>query len=73
VSPLPAPSPPPPVLPSSAVLTWVAPTPNTDGSAITVPLTYNVYRGTTATNLAKLTSVTGPEANVVSDTIAARH
>jgi hypothetical protein len=49
-------APPPPVFASSAVLTWIAPTQNTDGSVITVPLTYNVYRGTTATNLTKLAS-----------------
>lgn len=29
--------------PAPTVLTWTAPTANTDGTAITVPLTYNVY------------------------------
>lgn len=29
----------------SAALAWVAPTTNTDGTAITVALTYNVYQG----------------------------
>ena len=33
----------------SATLTWVAPTTNTDGTAITLPLTYNVYQGTGST------------------------
>ena len=32
-------------LASTATLTWIAPTTNTDGSAITATLTYNVYQG----------------------------
>jgi hypothetical protein len=31
--------------PPQAALSWTAPTTNTDGSAITVPLTYNIYQG----------------------------
>lgn len=31
--------------PPSATLTWTAPTKYTDGTTITVPLTYNVYQG----------------------------
>jgi hypothetical protein len=42
---------------STAVLTWIAPTLNTDGSKITAPLTFNVYRGSSAANLTKLTNV----------------
>jgi hypothetical protein len=30
---------------NTAVLTWTAPTLNTDGTTITLPLTYNVYQG----------------------------
>jgi len=42
----------------SAVVTldWVAPTTNTDGSAITGAITYNVYQGASATSLAKVQS-----------------
>jgi hypothetical protein len=42
---------------AQATLTWTAPTVNTSGSAITVPLTYNVYRGSSAATLLKLTNV----------------
>jgi hypothetical protein len=35
-------------------LSWSAPTLNTDGSAITPPLTYNLYQGGSATSLAKV-------------------
>jgi hypothetical protein len=48
---------PPPPNANAAVLTWTAPTQNTDGTTITAPLTYNVYRGASATALTKLTSV----------------
>jgi hypothetical protein len=33
--------------PPQAVLTWTAPTTNSDGSAITATLTYNLYQGLT--------------------------
>lgn len=33
----------------SATLSWIAPTTNTDGTPITLPLTYNVYLGQGAT------------------------
>jgi hypothetical protein len=55
----PPPAPPPPVLPAAANLSWTAPATFVDGTAITVPLTYNVYRGATAATLTKLTNVTG--------------
>ena len=42
---------------AQATLTWAAPTTNTNGTPITVPLTYNVYRGGSATTLTKLTNV----------------
>lgn len=48
-----------PVVASSAVLTWGAPTVFTNGATIAVPLTYNVYRGASAATLTKLTNVTG--------------
>lgn len=40
----------------TAVLTWTAPTSNTDGTSITGPLTYNVYQGTSPTTLTKVAS-----------------
>jgi hypothetical protein len=43
--------------PAQAVLTWTAPTTNTNGTPIIVPLTYNVYRGSSITTLRKLTTV----------------
>lgn len=48
----------------TAALAWTAPTTNTDGSAITGTITYNVYQatqtGTTAPTLAKVQSgITG--------------
>lgn len=45
-----------PILPSAAWLTWTAPTTDTNGATITVPLTYNVYRGLSATNLSVIKS-----------------
>jgi hypothetical protein len=53
VSPLPAM----PTYLAQATLTWIAPTLNTNGTPITAPLTYNVYRGSSATTLTKLTNV----------------
>lgn len=44
---------------AQAVISWTAPPAFTDGTSINVPLTYNVYRGTSPTALTKLTSVTG--------------
>ena len=50
----------PPAGPSAqAIVSWSAPTAFTDGTPINVPLTYNVYRGSSATTLTKLTNVTG--------------
>lgn len=42
--------------PPQAVLTYTAPTANTDGSAIVGAITYNVYQGTSAASLAKVQS-----------------
>ena len=44
--------------PPSAILSWVAPTVYSDGTAIpsTVAVTYNVYQGTSATALTKVAS-----------------
>jgi hypothetical protein len=53
VSPLPA------SVPTQAVLNWTAPATDTNGAPISVPLTYNVYRGLNATSMAKLTNVSG--------------
>lgn len=44
---------------SQAVVSWTAPANFTDGTPVNVPLTYNVYRGTSAAALTKLTNVTG--------------
>lgn len=41
-------------------LSWVAPTQNTDGSALTNLAGFKVYRGTTATNLTLLTTIASP-------------
>lgn len=66
VSPIPVVvTPPPPTFKAAALITWTAPTLNTDGSTIAGPLTYNVYRAclagtaTPTAGLTKLTSVTG--------------
>jgi hypothetical protein len=54
---VPPPVPPPVAVPApAAILSWSAPATDTAGKPITVPLTYNVYRGTSATTLTKLTS-----------------
>jgi len=47
--------------------TWTAPTTNTDGSTITDLAGYNLYRGTTATNLTRLKSF-GPTVVSYQDT-----
>lgn len=54
-----APTPPIPV-PASATLTWSAPTTNSDGSTLTLPVTYNLYKGTTCAGVAKIAPVTSP-------------
>lgn len=41
-------------------LTWDPPTVNADGSALAGPLTFNVYRGTTSTNLQVIATVAVP-------------
>lgn len=38
----------------SATLSWSAVTQYTDGTAITAPVTYNVYQGTSATTMVKV-------------------
>lgn len=48
-----------PVAPMTATLSWVAPTTDTTGAPLTVPLTYNVYRGATTTALIFLKNVSG--------------
>ena len=40
--------------PPSAVLTWTAPTTNTDGTPIIGAITYNVYQGLTAASLVQV-------------------
>lgn len=50
---------PPPVPAPLATLTWTAPTLDVAGKPLTVPLTYNVYRGTSATALTLIKNVTG--------------
>jgi hypothetical protein len=49
----------PPATKAQAVLTWVAPTLTVSGAPLPagIALTYNVYRGASATTLAKLTNV----------------
>lgn len=54
VNPLPAA----PTYLASATLTWAAPAVDNQGNPLTVPLSYNVYRGAAATNLTKLTNTT---------------
>jgi hypothetical protein len=48
-----------PTYAAQVVLTWAAPIDYTNGAVIAAPLTYNVYRGASATTLLKLTNVTG--------------
>jgi hypothetical protein len=48
---------PPSAYDAQAVVSWTAPASFTDGTSITMPLTYNLYRGTSATALTKLTNV----------------
>lgn len=43
----------------SATLTWVAPTLNTDGTPITLPITYNVYQGASGAEASVQTGVSG--------------
>lgn len=51
---------PPAVVPTVATLTWTASTLDMKGNALTVPVTYNLYRGASATALTSLKSgVTG--------------
>lgn len=45
-------------IPGSAVLTWVAPTQNTDGSALTNLASYRIYYGTSPTALSATRDVT---------------
>ena len=52
-----APPPPPPPYTTSAVLTWTAPTTNTDGTALTNLAGFNIYSGSSATSLSLLGSV----------------
>ncbi len=50
----------------TANLSWVAVTVNVDGSAVTPPVTYNLYQGTSATALSKVQSgLTSSSASVV--------
>jgi Fibronectin type III domain/Putative Ig domain len=53
---------PPPAAPAtgSALLTWIAPTENTDGSPITGLAGYHIYYGTSASELTSTVTVTGP-------------
>jgi hypothetical protein len=47
------------VLPTTATLAWVAPTVDVTGAPLTLPLTYNVYRGPSAAALVLLKNVSG--------------
>lgn len=49
----------------TATLTWTAPTTRTDGSPLSAVASYNVYRGTSATTLTKLATVTAPATGYV--------
>ena len=48
---------PPPAPTGSAVLSWTAPTQNTDGTPITLALTYRVYRGASPATLVAITTI----------------
>jgi hypothetical protein len=48
------PTPTPPPVVGVATLTWTATTKDVTGAAITLPITYNVYRGTSSTSLIKI-------------------
>lgn len=51
----------PPAATGSALLSWAAPTANTDGSSPVTPLaSYNIYQGPNATSLAKSANVLAP-------------
>lgn len=41
---------------STATVSWTAPTKNTDGSAITATITYNLYQGVQGSTLTKVQS-----------------
>lgn len=53
----------PPIITSTATLAWVAPTQNTDGSALTNLASYNIYQGATAASLVKVANVAAPAAS----------
>jgi hypothetical protein len=55
----PPPPPPPATGTGTATLTWTAPTQNTDGTAITGALSFNVYKGASAAALTLLKAVSG--------------
>lgn len=46
------------VAPPQAAVSWVAPTLNTDGTAISGPITYNVYQGLTGALVKVLSNLT---------------
>jgi len=50
-----------PIYLANATMTWTPPTTDTLGRTLSLPLTYNVYRGASATTLTKLTSVSVPQ------------
>jgi hypothetical protein len=50
----------------SASLVWTAPTANTDGSAITATLTYNIYQGPSGALVKVQSAVSGTTATVTS-------
>lgn len=52
------------VLAAVATVGWDAPTLNTDGTAITAPLTYNVYSGAKGAEVLDQAAVIGLAANV---------
>jgi len=57
-----------PAGPGTAVLTWTAPTQNTDGSAYTNPGGYWVYRGSSVATLAQFRQITNPATLSFTDT-----
>jgi hypothetical protein len=52
-------TPPPASQPITAQISWIAPTTDTTGAKLTVPLTYNLYRGPTLAGVVFLKNVNG--------------
>lgn len=56
---------------SGATLTWTAPTGNSDGTAISGALTYNVYQGISVATLSKVVSGLTPTTGVITTGLTA--